>query len=433
MLSLFLSLLPVLHQEALDPSLQWGSWRGPLGTGVAPAAAPPLRWSEEENVRWKAPLPGLGHSTPILWGDRLLVTTAVPVGDPVEPAPERAPGAHDNAPVTHHQEFRVLALARGDGRLLWERTVHRGLPHERAHATASFASASPVTDGRYVVASFGSYGLFCLTLDGEPVWKQDLGEMTVKHAHGEGSGPVLHGNTVVLAWDHEGDSFLVAFDLSSGEERWRTARDEPTSWSTPIVVETDGRAQVVVSGTNAVRGYDLATGAVLWSGPGLSNNVVAAPVFADGVVYAGSSYERQILVALRIGGAEGDIARTDRLLWTRRKSTPYVPSPLLMDDALYFLHHYQGQLSRVNRADGSEPNRPMRLPSIRNVYASPVGAAGRVYVTDLDGTTVVLSHQATPEVLAVNHLDDSFSASAALAGNELFLRGARSLYCLAQE
>ena len=188
---------------------------------------------------------------------------------------------------------------------------------------------------------------------------------------------------------------------------------------------------IVVSGTNAVRAYDARDGSVVWSGPGLSNNVVASPVHADGVVYAGSSYERQIFVALRVDGRSGALTNDD-LLWVRRKGTPYVPSPLLVGDALYFLHHYQGRLSRVDRATGEEAGRAWRLPQVRNVYASPVAAAGRIYVTDLDGTTVVLQDAAEPRVLATNRLNDVFSASAAIAGDALFLRGERFLYCLSE-
>ncbi len=419
--------------SAQDAEHNWPQWRGPLGTGVAPHADPPLEWSEDENVRWKVSVPGTGHSSPIVWGERVFVTTAVPTGEAVEPAPETAPGAHDNAPVTHRQKFMVFAFARRDGKRLWERELHEALPHDRAHVTASFASNSPVTDGAHLFAFFGSNGLYCLDLDGGLVWKTDLGDMQAKHAHGEGASPALHGGTVVVNWDHEGQSFVVALDKKTGEERWRVDRDEVTSWATPIVVEHDGKPQVVVSGSQRIRGYDLATGEVIWECGGLSRNVVATPVAANGVVYAGSSYEKQAMLAIRLEGAKGDLTTSKNLAWIRRRSTPYVPSPLLYDDSLYFLHHYQNVLSRISAKTGKEETGPFRLSGIRNVYASPVGAAGRVYVTDLEGTTVVLSHEAEPTPLAQNRLDDSFSASAALAGKELYLRGERYLYCIAED
>ena len=262
-----------------------------------------------------------------------------------------------------------------------------------------------------------------------------LGRMRTKHGHGEGSSPVLHGDVLVVNWDHEGPSFLAAFDKRDGRELWRVARREVTSWATPIVIEHDGRPQLIVSGTAAVRGYDLATGKVIWECGGLSHNIVASPVAAGGMVFAGSSYEKQAMIAIRLDGARGDITGTDRVAWTRRLRTPYVPSPLLYGDSLYYLRHYQGILSRIDAKTGEERVAPQRLDAIYDVYASPVAAAGRVYITDRRGMTMVLSHDddAEPRVLARNRLDDSFSASAALVGRELFLRGERYLYCLVDE
>jgi len=408
----------------------WPQWRGPLATGVAPFGDPPVSWSETENVRFKIALPGKGHSSPIVWGERIFLTTAVPVGDPLPPRYAEVPGAHDNLPITHRYELVVLAVSRRDGTILWQRTVRRLLPHEMGHFTASLASASPVTDGDGLYVSFGSGGIYALDLDGEIRWHKDLGRMHTKHAHGEGSSPALYEGTLIVNWDHEGDSFLVAFDAASGEERWRVPRPEPTSWATPIVVEVEGKPQVIVSGTERVRGYDLASGAVIWACGGMSGNVVASPVAADGMVFAGSSYEKQAMLAIRLAGARGELTGGEHVAWSRRKGTPYVPSPLLYDGSLYFLRHYQGILTRVEAASGVERGGPYRLPGIRSVYASPVAAAGRIYVTDRQGTTLVLSHEDEPRVLALNRLDDHVNASAAIAGRDLYLRGERFLYCL---
>ena len=404
-----------------------------MGTGAAPHANPPVEWSETENIRWKIALPGTGHSTPIVWGDRVLITTAVPYGDPMEPRYDSAHGAHDSVPVTQRHRFIVLAVSRREGKILWQRTLHTEVPHEGGHLSGTFASHSPVTDGEHVFAFFGSRGIYALDLDGELQWKADLGEMQTKHAHGEGSSPALHGDTVIINWDHEGRSFVIAFDKRTGDERWRVAREEVTSWATPIVVEHGGKPQLIISGTNRVRGYDLVTGNVIWECGGLSANVVATPVSADGMVYAASSYDTRAMLAIRLDGAKGDITGTDQVVWSRRRGTPYVPSPLLYGDSLYFLHHYQGILSRVDAKTGEERTGPFRLGGIRNVYASPVGAANRLYITDRHGTTLVMSHASLPKMLAVNRLDDSFSASAAVAGGELFLRGQRNLYCIAEE
>lgn len=427
----------VVQQPGLDRQQNWPQWRGPLGTGVAPDADPPTAWSEIDgetrNIRFKVEVPGSGHGTPIIWGSRIFLTTAIPFGESGGPVPDNAPGAHDNARVTQRHEFAVLCMDRDDGRVLWRRTLRKQLPHAVYHKSGTLASASPVTDGRHLFAFFGSYGLYCLDLDGERLWEKDLGDMQVKHGHGEGSSPVLHGDTLVVNWDHEGQSFLVAFDKNSGRERWRADRDEVTSWSTPIVMAADGGHQVVVSGTNRMRGYDLTTGEVVWECAGLSHNIVASPVGADGMVYAGSSYEKRRMLAIRLAGAKGDITDTDCVVWRRQRRTPYVPSPLLYGNWLYFLTHYQGFLSCVEAKTGREPARPLRLEGMREIYASPVGAGGRVYVTDREGTTIVLSHGGgKPRVLAVNQLQDSFSASAAIVGRDLYLRGSRHLYRIAR-
>jgi outer membrane protein assembly factor BamB len=257
--------------------------------------------------------------------------------------------------------------------------------------------------------------------------------MQSKHGHGEGSSPALHGNTLIINWDHEGRSFVVALDKRNGKRRWKLMRKEVTSWATPIVIDHKGRPQVVISGTSRVRGYDLATGRIIWECGGLSANIVASPVSANGRVYAGSSYDKRALLAIRLEGARGDITGTDSVVWKRMRGTPYVPSPLLYGDSLYFLTHYQGVLTRVNAKTGENQPGPFRLGGIRNVYASPVGAADRVYITDRNGSTQVISNDDKPSILALNRLNDSFSASPAIAGNELYLRGQRNLYCIAED
>lgn len=430
---LLISTLLGLPSQAEDAGKNWPQWRGPLGTGAAPKADPPVEWSESKNIRWKIKLPGLGHSTPVIWNDRIFLTTAVPFGEELKPRYSGAPGAHDNSPVTRRHEFVVLCISRRDGKTVWKKTVHKELPHEGGHYTGSLASASPVTDGQHLFAFFGSRGLYCLDLDGKLLWKQNLGKMHTKHGHGEGSSPALHGDTLVVNWDHEGQSFLVAFDKSTGRERWKVERDEVTSWTTPIIVEHDGAPQVVVPGTTRMRAYDLGSGKVIWECGGLSANIVASPVAADGMVFAGSSYEKRAFLAIRLDGANGDITDSENVVWTRIHGTPYVPSPLLYGDAIYFLRHYQGVLSRVSTKTGQDLGGPFRLGAIRNVYSSPVAASNRIYITDLDGTTMVISHSDKPDLLSVNQLDDSFSASAALVGDQLFLRGAKHLYCIAKE
>jgi outer membrane protein assembly factor BamB len=428
-----------LAAAAADPGVgamqdNWAQWRGPLNTGVAPHAQPPVQWSERKNIRWKIEVPGKGHSTPIVWGERIFLTTAIPYGEAVRARLPDRPGAHDNLTRTYHHEFVVLAVNRRDGKFLWRQKVTRELPHEAGHVTGSLASASPVTDGERVFAFFGSRGLYCLDINGKLLWKKRLGEMHSKHGHGEGSSPALYGETLIVNWDHEAGSFLVALDKRTGAQRWKKDRDQDTSWASPLVVEHGGKAQVIVAATNSLRAYDLESGAVIWECSGLSSNVVASPVAANGVVFAGSSYDTRALFAVRLEGAHGNITGTDQVIWTRQRGTPYVPSPLLYGDSLYTLQHYQGILSRLDVKSGENQGGPFRLGEISSVYASPVGAAGRVYITSREGVTQVISHgDAVPKTLAVNQLDDSISASPALAGRDLFLRGERYLYCIAEE
>ncbi len=415
---------------ALD---NWAQWRGPLANGVASRANPPIHWSETNNIRWKIPLPGKGHASPIVFGDTVYLLAALAVGQAQKPVHDDAPGVHDSVPVTHRHQFVALAISRRDGKVLWNKVLREEWPHEGGHTTGSLASNSPVTDGEHLYAFFGSRGLYCLDLKGELKWSKDLGRMKTLHAHGEGSSPVLYGDTLVVCWDHEGDSFLYAFDKRTGKERWKVARDEKTSWSTPLVVEHEGKPQIIVSATKRVRGYDLASGAQLWECAGLTDNVVSSPVYGHGVVIAGNSYYQQAMLAIRLAGAKGDLTGSDHVAWKLNRMTPYVSSPLLYDDTLYFLRHNQNILSRLEPATGKPRGEPVRLEGINDfIFASTVGAAGRIYVTGRDGTTVVLRHDRENTAIAVNHLDDSFSASPALVGRELYLRGEHFLYCVAE-
>ncbi len=408
----------------------WTSWRGPAGTGEVPGSNPPVRWSESENVRWKTAIPGKGHSTPIVWGEKIVVTAARPIGEPFEPKYSGAPGAHDNVPVSQQFQFLALCFHRDDGRLLWERVLNEKTPHEGGHHTGSQASASPVTDGQHIYVSFGSHGLYCLDFDGHVNWEKQLGQLNSKHGHGEGSSPALANGVLVVNCDHEGRSFLVAFASASGEELWRVDRDEVTSWASPIIVQHEGTWQTILCGTHRIRGYDLKDGRVLWECGGLSANVVATPVYSEGILFAASSYDTRAMLAIRLNDAAGDITDSDHVVWFRTHGTPYVPSPLLYQGSLYFLRHYQGILTRVDAATGEEQGGPMRLGEIRDVFGSPVAAAGRVYITDLYGTTQVISHDQFPRTLSVNRLDDQFAASAVIVADELLLRGEKWLYCI---
>lgn len=418
----------------------WHQWRGPHATGAAASTAnPPLTWSETENVRWKVAVPGTGHATPIVWKDKIFVQTAV------QGEAQKAKEADDDNPFsgffrqrdggpTNTYQFVLLAINRNDGSILWQKTLRELVPHEGTHQDGSFASNSPVTDGEHVYAYFGSRGLYCLDMDGNVKWEKDVGVMYKARAFGEGSCPALYGNTLVIVQDHEGPSrsFIIALDKQSGDVLWKTERDERTTWTSPIIVKQDGKPQVVVPGTNRTRSYDLATGKLLWECGGLTGNVIPTPVADDEFVYVMSGFRGNALQAIRLATAKNDITDSDAIVWTHNRNTPYVPSPLLYEDALYFLKSNDGILSAFNIKTGEANYGPQRLQGISNVYSSIVGAAGRVYIASRNGTVLVIKHSPSFEVLATNKLDDSFNASPVVVGSELYLRGMEYLYCIAE-
>lgn len=414
-----------------EPRSNWPHWRGPTFTGTSDSATPPVEWSETKNLRWKAHLPGTGHSSPVVFDDHVFITTSIPVGEKFPPKPDTAPGAHDNLLVSSKWQFAVIAISRSSGKTIWQTTVHEAIPSEGGHHTGTLASASPTTDGNNVFAFFGSHGLYCLDVkSGKVKWSEDFGDMQTKHGHGEGSSPVLYGDRIFVNWDHEGLSFIGALDKETGRKLWRKPRNERTTWTSPIVIEHGDAPQLIVAGTERIRSYEPSSGDLLWECGGLSDNVVATPVYEDGRLLATSSYDFQSMLAIDITGASGDLTDSDRIQWTRRKRTPYIPSPLLFNGHVYFLAHYQGVLSRVNLKTGAETTGPFRLGNLRDIYASPVAAQGRIYVVDRSGITLVLSDDAEPQPLAQNQLNDRFSATPALAGPDLFLRGESFLYCL---
>jgi outer membrane protein assembly factor BamB len=326
----------------------------------------------------------------------------------------------------------VLAIDRKTGKTVWERVASEEVPHEATHQdNGTWASSSAVTDGQLVIASFESRGIHAFDLAGKPVWQIDLGKKRMRNEFGEGSTPALYGNHLVVVWDHQGESFVAAFDKRTGKELWRQKREEIDTWATPLVVEHAGRAQVVVSGMNRVRSYDLETGKIVWQTAGVTMNPIPSPVAADGMVFVTSGFRGNSLKAIRLADARDDVANTSAVAWSLDRDTPYVPSPLLYDGVLYILKTNSGLLSAFDAKSGTPHYLVQRLEKAPNVFASPVGANGRVYIPGRDGTTVVLRHGPKFDVLAENALDDGFDASPALVGNEIFLRGYKNLYCIA--
>lgn len=435
MLACILSLTACFAATPLAAQENWPQWRGPLANGVSPDADPPLKWSEKENIRWKVKLPGRGTATPVIWGSQIFIQTAIPTGKPGTssgPAPAEVPqgmrGMSTPRPAEVYQ-FVLMCIDRQTGKTLWQQVAREEVPHEGHHRDHGFASYSPVTDGSLVFAFFGSRGLHCYDMQGNRKWEKDLGRLRIKMNFGEGQSPALAGDTLIVNWDHEGDDFIVALDKNTGKELWRRPREEMTSWATPLVVEHEGRKQVVIAATAKIRSYDLKTGEPIWECAGMTTNVIPSPVAGHGMVYATSGFRGNALLAIKLG-RKGDLTGTDAIAWSLNRNTPYVPSPLLYGDKLYIFSGNNAILSCHNAVTGEALIDTQRVADLEGVYASPVGAAGRVYLVGRNGTTVVIPNSGKFEVLATNVLDEGIDASPALAGKDLILRGREHLYCI---
>ncbi|MCW5982835.1 MAG: PQQ-binding-like beta-propeller repeat protein [Bryobacteraceae bacterium] len=420
---------------ALTEGSPWRHWRGVDGNGNAAGGAP-LQWGDGQNVKWKVKIPGRGNSSPIVVGDRIFLTTAIPTGaPPPPPSPpqdgQRGPGGGAGS-LTEHK-FVVMALDRETGRPVWERTAIASTPHEGYHRQyGSFASASPVSDGERLYVFFGSRGLYCYDLDGELLWKKDLGNFQMRLGFGEGVAPAVYGDAIVVNMDHEGDSFIVAMNKHNGEELWRKARDERSNWSEPRVVEHGGRTQVIVSAENRVRSYDLKTGELIWECGGLGGNVIPYPVVEEDIVVVMSGWRDANMMAIRLGG-EGDITGSGRVVWTEERGAAYTPSPVLSDGKLYVLSD-RGLISCFDVATGKPYYHQQRLPGPYNFKASLVAADGRLYLASENEDVLVLKLGAEFEVLATNKLRDAmFVATPAIAHGDLFLRSQDHLYRIGQD
>jgi len=428
--ALAFALAAVASAPAAD---HWPSWRGPTANGVAPASAdPPNKWDAETNIKWKVPLPGRGSATPVVWGDRLFVLTAIPTDRAAKPEelPPAAPKFQTRTtPPTTFYKFDVLCLDRNTGKELWRKTAAEAVPHEGHHKSHSYAAGSPATDGQRLYVSFGSFGVFAYDLDGKPLWKRDFGRMRTRLGWGEAVTPVVHGGSVILNWDQEADSKLIVLDAATGETKWEAKRAEKTSWNAPLVVTHGDRTQVIVNATNRARAYDLAGGKVIWEVGGMTTNAIPSPLAADGVAYLMSGYGGAAAVAVPLDST-GDLGTAGEVNWRYGKGTPYVPSPVLYGGRLYFTQGNTGLLTVLDAKTGKVLTAGERLQKLTSLYASPLAAAGRIYFTDRTGTTVVLKAGDKPEVLAVNKLDDPIDASPVVVGKTLYLRGEKNLYAI---
>ena len=434
-LALHLSVFVFSTMFCFAGEAQWTSWRGPSLQGIADGT-PPLTWGETENIQWKVALEGdTSNSTPEVWGDQMFFQIAVKT----DKLPEGAAAPDPNAPAKGKRgpanlyQFKVVCLDRHTGKTLWQTQVCEVVPHEGHHNDNGFASFSPVTDGKLLWADFGSRGVYCLTLDGTIQWQKDLGTMRMAGTFGEGNSPALVGDKLILVRDQEDQSFIYALNKDSGQIVWKKERDEVTTWTSPLAVEWEGKTQIVVNGYNRVRSYDPAGGEVIWECGGQTKNVVPTPVTGFGMVYCTSGFRGAKLSAIKLGRT-GDLTGTDAIAWEVNEATPYVPSPLLYGEKIYVLSVNNAIVSCYNAKTGTPYYTKQAMDEMKGIYASPVGAAGRVYFVGRNGVTYVLDNKTdTFEVLAVNRLDDAIDASPVVVGDTLYLKGKKNLYCIAQK
>jgi outer membrane protein assembly factor BamB len=414
----------------------WPNWRGPTGNGIAAAGAnPPITWDEQTNIKWKAPLSGRSGATPVVWGNQVFVLTSRSTDREAKPdeLPKPDPRFVEKTTAsTRFQSFEILSFDRETGELKWKKKAAEAVPHEGHHETHSYAGGSPTTDGKRLYVSFGSFGVYTYDLNGNLLWKRDLGRLHTRFGWGEAVTPVIHGDSLILNWDQEADSRLMILNAATGETKWEITRDEKSSWNTPAVVEFQGKTQVILNGTKRVRSYDLADGKEIWEAGGMTVNAIPSPLVENGVAYVMSGYSGAAAVAIPLDSM-GDVTMSDKLAWRYDKGTPYVPSPILVDGRLYFTKALTQVLTVLDVKTGKPIVSAERIPGAGSFYASPVYAAGRLYFSDLSGTTVVMKAGDHPEVLATNKLNEPINASPVVVGKTLFLRTDKFLYAIEEK
>ncbi len=405
-------------------SQQWPQWRGPSRQGVVAAGEYPDRWSDEKNVAWRVEVPGRGHSSPIVWDDRIFLTTAYDqfLDEPVEHILGQS---GDRVFLDDREQVRsILCFRRSDGELLWETFVPGTAQPEEGWPKSSYASSTPTTDGRLVYAYFGNHGLLAVDFDGNVAWHNDLGEIRGV-SRGTACSPLLYDDRVILFQDHGGGSFIAAFDRATGRSLWRTERNARVGWSSPIAIrvamDQGHRDEIVTSSQHQVQAYDPATGEPLWWCHGLTDEVIPSPVVGEGMVFASSGRQGPTL-AIRPGGT-GDVTDS-HLEWREMRGSPFVPSPLLYQGYLYTLNDMIRVLSCYDAATGELMYRVRLRGEVagHGISSSPVGVDGKVFITTDDGQTLVIRAGPEYELLHVNQLGEHVFASPALLDGRWYIR-----------
>ncbi|HKE55675.1 MAG TPA: PQQ-binding-like beta-propeller repeat protein [Pyrinomonadaceae bacterium] len=412
----------------------WPQWRGAGGAGISSETGLPTEWSDTKNIRWKTAIPGRGHSSPIVWGTKVFLTTSIE--GPIVPGAEAVRHIHkgqeykhpDSVGADHSYTLKLLCLDLASGKLLWDRTVYEGRVYDNRHRKNTYASATPATDGQYLYLSFEAEGIYCYDFAGKRIWKTSLGQIA-KGGMGPGTSPVLYQNLVILQCDQEyGEgSFIAAVEKKTGKEVWRTARDQRRSWATPLLVQSDKRTELVTSGPRWIISYDPATGKEFWRAPGVESNPIPSPVAGKDLVFVTAGSDAKRAVAIRPGGS-GDLTETANLVWRYDKGTAYVPSPILYDEYLYLMTD-GGALTCLEAATGKLIYQA-RLPVAAQFTASPVAFEGKIMIVSEDGDSFILKAGPTPQVLSANSLGEPVYASPAIANGNILIRGASTLYCI---
>ncbi|MBM3789124.1 MAG: PQQ-like beta-propeller repeat protein [Acidobacteria bacterium] len=427
---------PVCGKRVLAAENDWPQWRGPQGQGISLEKGLPTEWSGTQNVLWKTRIPGAGHSSPIIWGSRIFLTTSVE-GAPV-PGRRRLthtdargePYIHpDSMGADHAYSLQVLCLDRDTGAILWQHVVYDGPVLDDRHRKNTYASCTPATDGRYVYFFFEAQGLYCFDFGGKLIWKASFPDW-LKGGMGPGISPVLHGNLVILQCDRENGegSFITALDKSTGHPVWKTERANRRSWATPVLISEGGRTELVASGAESVISYDPATGRELWRSKGVVSHPIPSIVAGHGMVFATAGSGAKVAMAIRLGGS-GDINNTPHMVWEYQKGTAYVPSPILYGDYLYLMTE-AGLLTCLDARTGEVKYEGGRVPVPASFKASPVAFEGMILLTSEDGDSFLIKAGPVHEVIRTNSLGELVWASPAISRGRIFIRTDRHLFCI---
>ncbi len=423
----------------------WPSFRGAQASGVADGQHLPDRWDVKtrENIIWRTAIPGLAHSSPIVWGDRVFVTTAISQ----DPKATFKPGLYGDGDASEDRSrhrWMIYAIDKRSGRIAWERTAYEGAPLNKRHVKSTYASATPATDGRIVVAWFGSQGVHAYDINGTFRWKVDLGRVDMgaydipTYEWGPASSPVIWNGLVILQCDTQADSFLLALNAETGETVWKTEREELPSWGTPTVVTTPVGSELVTNASNFVRGYDPRTGRERWRLGGSSKITAPTPFAADGliVVTSGRAPERPLFVIRP--GAQGDLTpagdqtTSSGIVWSRTGRGSYMPTPIVYNGLLYLLAN-NAVFDAYTLKTGDEVYR-QRVPHAGSGFsASPVAADGKIYVSGEDGDIIVIAAGREFKVIAMNSMGEPLMATPALSDGVMYVRSAQSLFAIGRK